>query len=477
METEVTYESESGVVAETDRNRIQLFPNLKRDHVNLIARLADILPFRDAMLSLRDCIVSRLYIPTEEIIRRQMDPLITVTSERTFFEAFSQDESTYARVSLKKDALDDVEQLSPGCTNIDFSRQLQMGLKEMRSTRPTFLEVEREGFTLIHGGQHRKEERIKLPDSWMHGFLEVQSALRIPAVTLTLHPIDLRNLLSYLKKRKATTSPRSLRFTLKPGEAPSVLVEPWGETFVFRQSTSDVKEQREIKIWGRRRLLLLERVLPSTRRITVLLQGTGMPSFWICDLGNISFLLGLSPWTAREWTGSESYHLFDYGTEVTHYDLDVARAFFQTRHFVPRDELGAHLMMDSPKIESVLNSLCLHGHLLYDAETDGYYAREVFLQNPPEPVAVSKREADAEDLVKQNKVIIESTETGISDGQERITVQGTVQGRSKYKNRCVLNSERRILVGYCECAFFQRFSLHRGPCKHLLALRLSAQKD
>ena len=61
-----------------------------------------------------------------------LDPIVSVQSDVTFFEAFSQDESTYARVVLPQTATRSNNQPTLGTTNIDFSLSLE---KELTRTR------------------------------------------------------------------------------------------------------------------------------------------------------------------------------------------------------------------------------------------------------------------------------------------------------------------------------------------------------
>src|SRR6185436_20784833 len=100
----------------------------------------------------------------------------------------------------------------------------------------------------------------------MRGFLEVQAALGLPAQTLTLAPIDLGNVLAYLRERKEKESPRGLVFELGP--EPRVTVQPWNRTFLLRKSVYD-GPPATVKVWGRRRLLLLEKVLTRATAIRV----------------------------------------------------------------------------------------------------------------------------------------------------------------------------------------------------------------
>ena len=65
---------------------------------------------------------------------------------------------------------------------------------------------------------------------------------------------------------------------------------------------AEAKEAQEIRVWGRRRLHVLERLIPIAKKFTVYLLGNGMPSFYVADLGPMSFTLGLSGWTANDWS-------------------------------------------------------------------------------------------------------------------------------------------------------------------------------
>ena len=61
---------------------------------------------------------------------------------------------------------------------------------------------------------------------------------------------------------------------------------------------------------GKKTNSILERLLPITNKFTVHLLGSGMPSFYIAHLANeMYFTLGLSGWTANDWTQSTQLDL------------------------------------------------------------------------------------------------------------------------------------------------------------------------
>ena len=72
-----------------------------------------------------------------------------------------------------------------------------------------------------------KEVKIDLPDSWVRGFLQVSSAMTLPATTLDFHPMDIHNILFILKRNKEKEGPRSIRYVLAPGQPIKLVFEPW----------------------------------------------------------------------------------------------------------------------------------------------------------------------------------------------------------------------------------------------------------
>jgi len=147
MEFELAYLRPSVVQLLRAMALIVLSPNLRREPVFLEAGLTDPLLFRDALLTLHDVVVSDFdYRLTRAQLLRLLDPLITVASDGVFFEAFSQDESCYARVTLHPELLTDLEAFQSGTTNVDFSPALVEALESIRPRTDTRLKVEREGF-------------------------------------------------------------------------------------------------------------------------------------------------------------------------------------------------------------------------------------------------------------------------------------------------------------------------------------------
>src|SRR5439155_9226 len=143
-------------------------------------RLAELDAARSARLRAfqrsRTTFLSRIYQLAYENLYL-LDPVVSVHPDELSLEAFSRDESTYARVAAKHDLFHRVQELQCGTTNIDFSTGLHTEVERLRSYRQTSFTVDPGGVTVsTDGGEHR-EKKIDLPESWVMGFLQLLARL------------------------------------------------------------------------------------------------------------------------------------------------------------------------------------------------------------------------------------------------------------------------------------------------------------
>ncbi|MCS7263308.1 MAG: SWIM zinc finger domain-containing protein [Armatimonadetes bacterium] len=454
---------------------IALSPNLRREPAFLEAGLKDPLLFRDALLTLHDVVVSdfdlRLKLRPISLVEQLLDPLITVAPDCLFFEAFSQDESSYARVTLRSDLLDEITAFKSGTTNVDFSRQLVQALAKIHAAKDIRFKVEREGFEVAVDEKSVKVKKVDVPDSWLRGFLNVQAAMTLPMRWVMMSRSDLHALLTFLQRHHEKVGPRALVFRLKDGKPAQALFEPWNITVDLPKSNS--QGDGEIRVWGRRRLLLLRRILPKVQKVFVGLIGSGYPSFWICDLGDATFTLGISGWTFRPFK-SAALHLLKPRETVSDEVIQRAASLLQVRKAMIVDELNKALKITRPTALTILGVLCEQGKAMMDIESGTFRWREVTdLPIGELQMEVDKqREANALKLVQQGRVEVQS-EKQTSEGQQ---LSGIVKGdKGVYKVTLTLDEDGSIVDGECECQWFRYNHLRSGPCKHLLALRFKAQ--
>ncbi len=407
-----------------------------------------------------------------------LDPVITVHPDECFFECFSQDESSYGRLGASYEVFQNVGEFSCGTTNIDYSSPLYDEFQKIRSYKRTRFEVDPSGFTTQTGTDEAyKEVKIDLPDSWVRGFLQVNSAMALPAARFTLHPMDVHNFLFVLKRHKEKKGPRSMRYKLTPGQPVKVVFEPWGTEVVCRRSVYEGEGTHDIRVWGRRRLLILERLIPVARRFTVHLLGSGMPSFYVADLGDLSFTLGLSGWTANDWSTAGNFDLMAPRTEVDEFTRRRVFDALKETWREPPEALAARLGLDRATVLGALGAYTQAGRAIWDLNKGVYRARELSREPlPMEKLRFSnEREEKATRFLEARAVVVQARPSSVDSSLE---LKGTVKDGSKVHTPALrLDADQRMVFGECTCNFFQQNKLFKGPCEHLLALRLQHSKS
>ncbi len=400
-----------------------------------------------------------------------LDPVITIHPDEVFFECFSQDESSYGRLSCGYEVFKNIEEKAYGTTNIDYSDALYKEFQKIRNYKETVFTVDPGGFEVTTEKEETyKELKIDLPDSWVRGFLQVSSAMTMDAASFDLHPMDIHNFCFILNRHKEKQGPRSIRFYLKPGEPVKAVFEPWNKELVCSRSIYHGTEEKEIRIWGRRRLLILERLIPITKRFRVHLLGTGLPSFFVADLGDMSFTLGLSGWTKNDWSRAGNFDLMAPRAEV---DLFTKGKIFDTLKETwqeSADSLANRMNMDKAIIQGALSAYTQAGRVMYDMDKEVYRIRE--LTQDPLPFEqlrfANEREDTANQFIKQNKVSVKA-----ESNSKATTLKGIVQtDNQNFNTKLVIDADQRLVEAECQCRFFKQNKLYKGPCEHILATRI-----
>lgn len=414
-------------------------------------------------LSKNDPELFRLLVPC--------DPVVTVAPDVLFFECFSKDESSYGCLTVDRNAFDAQGEVSLGTTNVDYSLALYEEFQRLRTYRKTQFAVDPSGFEVsTEGGADYREEKIDLPPSWLRGFMQLQAAMSVTARRVPVSREGLYNVLAHLKRHRARTSPRALRFELTPGEPVQLVLEPWEVRVVMHGTPYQGPVKETIRTWGRDRLLTLARLLPLAEGADVFLMGTGLPSFWSVRMGEMRLLLGLSGWTANDWT-SGGGALADLAPPVEpSEDLlgDIATAFHESPSLTfeqVRRKTGA----TSAHVAAGLNRFALLGQLIHDLPAGLYRWRQILpVELSLKQVKLDSPEAEAaKELVARNRVTVKRDEVV---GGVRI-VAGKVENREP---EIVLDADGKVSKGQCSCSHYFQFKLRAGPCRHMQALRRKA---
>jgi len=402
------------------------------------------------------------------------DPVVTVAPDVVYFEGFARDESSYGCLFVDRDAFTGESTAGLGTTNVDYSLALYEHFQTLRSYRPTRLKVDPTGFEVeVQGAADYREEKIDLPPSWLRGFGQLQAAMALPSQTVTLPVEAVYSVLAHLKRHREKGGPRCIEFHLEPGRSPTLVLQPWGTTITTHGVPWVGARPEVIKVWGRRRLMVMARLLPLAERFEVRLLGTGLPSIWIAHMGPMRFVLGLSGWTANSWTAGANLDLL-----AGHHEPDPALDD-QLCQWLEREQsatLAALLQTAAGHPRSAvlgsLHTLAKQGQLIYDFTTERYRYRQVMpvalssgvLGPEPEELTEGRR------LFQQRLVTIARTER-FPNGKRYIEahVDGT---------RCeaTFDADGFFAKARCSCSHHFRFKLRAGPCRHLLALKLTTDE-
>ncbi len=402
-----------------------------------------------------------------------LDPVITVHPDEIFFECFSQDESCYGRLDCNYNVFTGIDTVSYGTTNIDYSASLYNEFQKIRDYKDTKFEIDPSGFTVKTTQEEvYKEVKIDLPDSWVRGFLQVSSAMTLPAKQFELHPMDLHNFCFILQRFKEKESPRSMRYLLEPDKPIRVIFEPWNLEVKCPRSIYKADTPAEIRVWGRRRLLILMRLLPLAKRFQVSLLGSGMPSFYVADLGDMRFTLGLSGWTDNDWAGAANFDLMLPRKDVDAITLQKIYVAFKKAYACHVDTLVRQLQLEKSSVQSALISFVQAGRAIYDLEKKIFRVRELTQGELPVDTLrfSSERERMASSFLDQKTVTLFPLE----ENKQSLILSGTVKDkRKKHTLKIVMDSDGGILEANCECNYFRQNKLYKGPCEHIMALRIA----
>jgi hypothetical protein len=491
----------AGSSAVTDT--VRLVADRRRSPVRVQGTVRDPIPFREALSVLHGIVASDLrYTPkdrTAYVAWRRMkaqnsgvgaraayfdwlarndpmawfvlDPVVTVNPDAVLFEVFSKDEGSYAQLSVAHAALDLDGEVTCGTTNIDFSDALLDGVQTIRSWRPLALTLAPDAVTLTTE-EAVVEKTVAVPDGWIRGFLQVASSASLTRAVVHLEPIQLYNIVRQLRlqadeKRKG----RAIRVELVPGECPRLVLEPW-ETVLETEVPYAGPRPEIVRIWGRRRWSLLRRFLPFVQGVELHLLGSGMPSFLVLRAGPLTLTLGLTGFTAANWSQALAFDALMPRADAEGKVPEAILTHLGETWSASRADLAKATGASAEEVHAALQALALQGAVAIDLAADVVRLRPLTADPIPaerlryrtaaERTAYSLVDAKAVDLTTEN--VVHGTGTEL--------VAKVKADQRVYRTSFVLDPEGRVRNASCTCPQFRDHKLKEGPCPHLLALRI-----
>jgi hypothetical protein len=514
----LAYAGASRVSTTGNTAQVELFGNLDRTQVRFEARIKNPLRFREAMSALYAVVGSDYrYVPKDRtqyiaylrmkrdaaplgvwqaqqayfdwMLRNDplafciLDPVITVHPDQVMFEVFGKDESTYGCLAFRRDAFEESETGACGTTNIDFSDALYSSVQQIRGYRETSIAVGHDGVKVATAERKQVlEKKIQVPDSWLRGLLQVQSAATLPFDHVRLAPMDLYNVLRHLRMngdRKGKR--RGLRFELVPAQQPRIVAEPWETVFTTTGDVFRGKAARLIRVWGRRRLMTVKRLLPFVEAVDVYLLGSGLPSFWVFRAGDITLTLGLTGFTGANWSSALGFDLLLPRKTQDGEPTKKVVAHLSGKWKADAKELAEQTGVKGSALVEALQVGCQNGELMYDIANATYRYRPL-IEKPLDLVRLqyrNAREKVAHDLLTRRGAVRIQSENRIAGIGLELTGQVSVEeDKRDYRPQMVLADEGQVRKVTCSCSTFRKHGIKGGPCVHLIALRLAfAEKE
>ncbi len=516
MPVTLCYNDASQVLVTDELTQLELACDTQRPKIKLDAEIKNPLLFRDCMRGLFNVVKSdyryapkdraayHAYRQHKQAVRSQsawnaqqayfdwlskndplawliLDPVVTVHPDELLFEVFSKDEGTYARFSLNQEALDHNSDLQYGTSNIDFSDNLMKGFDEFRSYRKNKIKLDTEQMEVTVKGQDAVlEKKVNVPESWLRGFLQVQTAAAMSRDAFKLAAIDLYNILRYLRLNADKKGKRrGLRIELVPGEYPRIILEPWEKVFECGTEKYQGKKASVTRLWGRRRLMMLQDILPYIDEIRVDLLGNALPCFWTLKSNLMSFTLGLTGFTNSNWSQALNFDLLLPRSNNSDM-IDALLSEMKKHWFMSYQQLNS-VLLDNKSVSSAqeltaaLQSACQQGWLMFDINKQVYRYRPLvnFELDYSKLEFRGQQDRQAHDLIKRKKSVVLDKENEIYGVGVEIT--GTVvveEDKRDYQAYMLINEEGSVNKVKCTCPFYRKNKITQGPCAHLIALRI-----
>ncbi len=179
-------------------------------------------------------------------------------------------------------------------------------------------------------------------------------------------------------------------------------------------------------------------------------------SAWELTLDQARFTVALSPEVSRGFSG-EGGLLFDVASSEAEQDADQVMSRMGWGHPISVERLASAAALSRDRTRSALTFLAAQGRVGYDLAEGAYFHRELPLR--------------AEALLAMNprlmaaRLLVDSGAVHLRNGGAAVHA-----GDVEYHVVFAPGADR------CTCPWWGRYAGARGPCKHVLAARLAAER-
>lgn len=368
----------------------------------------------------------------------QRDPVLTAHGDRLRAEVFSACNSVYARLDLLGAGFDGGE-IGHGTTNVDVGNATRQVLTNLSGTDLLHVDVGLDEVRLATLEATAVERRVEMPERWVRALGNVAEMHHGLAPAFQLDAAGARAFVGTIPA--ATATGRS--GWLVPGRG--------GARLASRPSPDAVP------VAGLNRLAAVRRLLTHVRGVTFYRPGAGDTDGVVVEvaLPAARLVVGL---TGEAWRGhsGEGSLLSGLAGESAVADADLVSAVLAFEPIVDVARLARETALPEARVRDALAVLASSGRVGWDLHDGAWFHREL----PSDAARVERdnpRLRDARRLVEASGVVRDRDGWLVTSGDAEYAVSGSPPDR-------------------CTCTWYLTHGRDRGPCKHVLAARIVADR-
>lgn len=403
--------------------------------------------------SLMEVVRARFHLPAAVLakIGAVADPVVTCNGDWLRFEAFSGCASVYARIDFSREAIE-TDSFGRGTTNVDFHAPTIAALARVRDSDQLSLAVGKNSVEVTANDEQIIEKKVALPIRWLKGFVEVQA---YQPRLVPVHELSGVEALRFLRGLPRMKTGRHAIHIIPAGRG-------------LRLSQQPAKES--VRVSGLERLRALESLASHARSLRIFGDEASGTSGWGLDLGAARFHLVLSPDVWRGFSG-EGQVLSTLADQSWESALPKVQRALAWQAVIDEEGLSRQTKLVLPHIRAALAALAARGLVGYDLTTGKYFHRELpfdlSLVDQLQPRLLAAKKLLAAGGVKPLPASRRASDDKLADAQEYLVAGSGVEHRVR-----LAESTSR-----CSCPWYSKYQGRRGPCKHVLAAQMFADKD
>lgn len=365
----------------------------------------------------------------------QRDPVLTAHGDRLRAEVFSACNSVYARLDLLGDGFDGGD-IGHGTTNVDVGSATRQVLTNIGRSDLLHVDVGLDEVRLATLDSTAVERRVEMPDRWVRALgnaAEMHHGL-VPA--FRLDAVAARAFVGTIPA--ATATARS--GWLAPGR---------GGARLTSRPTPDA-----VAVSGLNRLAAVRRLLTHVQGITFYQPGAADTDGVVVEvaLPSARLVVGLTAEASRGHSGEGSL-LTALAGESAVGDADLVSAVLAFEPVVDVARLSRETALPESRVRDALAVLADSGRVGWDLHDGAWFHREL----PSDAARVERdnpRLRDARRLVEEGGVRRHDGGWLVTSADTEYAVGGSPPDR-------------------CTCTWYLTHGRDRGPCKHVLAVRMA----